>query len=134
MGAIDLFDGHCDTVFQCLHGGGGFALNHCHLDLERAGTYRRYAQFFALYGQPEDFAGTALEGITHQEIFRRGAALFQREMKANAEKIIHCRSGGEANRAFSAGNLLILYRAFSIICSVTASCVAITDRLSIYVP
>ena len=103
MGAIDLFDGHCDTVFQCLHGGGGFARNHCHLDLERAGTYRRYAQFFALYGQPEDFAGTALEGITHQEIFRRGAALFQREMEANAEKIIHCRSGGEANRAFSAG-------------------------------
>ena len=82
MGAIDLFDGHCDTVFQCLHGGGGFARNHCHLDLERAGTYRRYAQFFALYGQPEDFAGTALEGITHQEIFRRGAALFQREMEA----------------------------------------------------
>ena len=103
MGAIDLFAAtatRCSSAFTA-----GAALPAITATWIWSGqvTYRRYAQFFALYGQPEDFAGTALEGITHQEIFRRGAALFQREMEANAEKIIHCRSGGEANRAFSAG-------------------------------
>ena len=51
MAEIDIFDGHCDTVLMCNLFGGGFAHNGFHVDLERAGKYRRFAQFFALFGQ-----------------------------------------------------------------------------------
>ena len=67
MNGIDIFDGHCDTVLACLLHGGGFARNGGHLDLERAGAYRRYAQFFALYGEPEDFS----EPLSFRAIFDR---------------------------------------------------------------
>lgn len=97
---MDVFDGHCDTVLMCHQFGGGFARNRCHVDLERAGKYRRYAQFFALFGQPEDFPG-----MPFQEIFQREYDLFQREMAANAAVITHCRTAAEAEEAFAAGKM-----------------------------
>ena len=102
---IDLFDGHCDTVCLCCQSGGGFGRNTYHVDLERAGKYRRYAQFFALFGQPEDFPGKDLRGMTFQEIFQAEYDLFCREMESNAEVITHCRTGEEAERAFAAGKM-----------------------------
>ena len=57
MPEIDVFDGHCDTVLKCCLEGGGFGRNSYHVDLERGRAFRRYAQFFALFGQPEDFPG-----------------------------------------------------------------------------
>ena len=51
--AIDLFDGHCDAVFLRYLSGGGLRRNDGHVDLERMGKYRRCAQFFALFGEPE---------------------------------------------------------------------------------
>ena len=96
---IDLFDGHCDTVLVSLLNGGGFARNGGHLDLERVGKYRRYAQFFALYGEPEDFPGP----LSFREIFDREYALFRREMEANAEAVAPCTTAAEAEAAFAAG-------------------------------
>ena len=97
MPEIDVFDGHCDTVLMCHLKGGGFGRNGYHVDLERAGKYRRYAQFFALFGQPEDFPGLSFE-----EIFRKEYALFAREMEQNAAVITHCRTAQEAEDAFAA--------------------------------
>ncbi len=97
---IDLFDGHCDTVFLCCQSGGGFGRNTYHVDLERAGKYRRYAQFFALFGQPEDFPQK-----TYREIFDAEYSLFRREMEANSGRIVHCRTVGEAEAAFAAGKM-----------------------------
>lgn len=100
MPEIDVFDGHCDTVLMCHLKGGGFARNGYHVDLERAGKYRRYAQFFALFGQPEDFPG-----MTFGEIFRTEYGIFAREMEANAAVITHCRTAQEAEDAFAAGKM-----------------------------
>lgn len=100
MPEIDLFDGHCDTVLMCCLKGGGFARNRYHVDLERAGKYRRYAQFFALFGQPEDFPG-----MSFGEIFRREYGIFAREMEENAAVIAHCRTAEEAGQAFAAGKM-----------------------------
>ena len=97
---IDLFDGHCDTVLLCQLQGGGFGRNSCHVDLERAGKYQRYAQFFALFGQPEDFPD-----LSFGEIFRLEYGLFTREMERNAAVITHCRTAGEAEAAFAAGRM-----------------------------
>ena len=98
---IDLFDGHCDTILACLLRGGGFARNGGHLDLERAGAYRRYAQFFALYGEPEDFS----EALSFREIFGREHALFRRELEANGARMALCATAGEAEAAFAAGKV-----------------------------
>lgn len=95
---MDIFDGHCDTVLlRCLQGG-SLRKNTGHLDLERAGEYRRYAQFFTLFGQPEDFPGLSME-----EIFQKEYRLFQRELAANGELAVHCRTAPEAQAAFAAG-------------------------------
>ena len=101
MAEIDVFDGHCDTVLMCNLFGGGFACNSFHVDLERAGKYRRYAQFFALFGQPEDFPGKDLRGMSFSEILETEYALFRREMEANAQTIVHCRTMAEAEQAFA---------------------------------
>ena len=102
---MDVFDGHCDTVLICHQFGGGFARNRYHVDLERAGRYRRYAQFFALFGQPEDFPGKDRRGLPFREIFQREYGLFYREMEANAGVIAHCRTAAEAEAAFAAGKM-----------------------------
>ena len=82
---IDLFDAHCDTVLmRCLFGG-TLRKNSGHVDLERAGEYRRYAQFFALFGQPEEYE------------------LFRREMASHPDLVRHCRTGAEAKAALAAG-------------------------------
>ena len=100
-----MFDGHCDTVLMCHQFGGSFGRNGYHVDLERAGKYRQYAQFFALFGQPEDFPGKDLRGMTFQEIFQAEYDLFCREMESNTEVITHCRTAKEAERAFAAGKM-----------------------------
>ena len=100
MPELDVFDGHCDTVLKCCLEGGGFGRNPYHVDLERGRAFGRYAQFFALFGQPEDFPG-----LTPRETFERACALFSREMEANSAIITHCRSGEEAEAAFAAGKM-----------------------------
>ena len=101
MNGIDIFDGHCDTILACLLHGVGFTRNGGHLDLERAGAYRRYAQFFALYGEPEDFP----EALSFREIFDREYALFCREAEANAGRVSLCTTAAEAETAFAGGRV-----------------------------
>lgn len=100
MPEIDVFDGHCDTVLKCCLEGGGFGRNPYHVDLERGRAFRRYAQFFALFGQPEDFPG-----LTPRETFQREYALFSQEMDNNAACVTHCRTAAEAEDAFAAGRM-----------------------------
>ena len=94
--AIDLFDGHCDAVFLRYLSGGGLRRNDGHVDLERMGKYRRCAQFFALFGEPEPTPVRDLSGKTHRELFLEEYALFEREMAANADLAAFCRTGEEA--------------------------------------
>ncbi len=101
--SIDLFDGHCDTVLMRYLQGGNFWKNDGHVDLERAGRYRRYAQFFAIWGQPEDFPGRDLRGMALWSIFQEEYNLFRREMADQQDRIRHCRTAAEAEDAFAEG-------------------------------
>lgn len=102
-GNIDLFDGHCDTILQRYLVGGSLRKNEGHIDLERAGKYRRYAQFFALFGAAEDFPDRHFSPTRLWTVCQEEYAVFQREMQANEDRISFCRSAGEAEQAFAAG-------------------------------
>lgn len=95
---MEVFDGHCDTIFRCYLKNEGFRERPGHVDLTRTRKFQRYAQFFACFGEPEDFPGRAL-----WDVFQEQAALFQREMERNEDLVSFCRSGGEAEAAFAQG-------------------------------
>lgn len=95
---IELFDGHCDTVSRRLEQGGGFRRNDGHLDLDRTRKFRRYAQFFAIFGDADEHPGLPLWELT-----RREYALFQRELAENGDQMAFCRTAAEADAAFRAG-------------------------------
>lgn len=98
MSEIDLFDGHCDTISRCLELGGDFWRSGGHLDLERTGKFRRYAQFFAVFGD-----GATVPGLPLWELTQREYALFRRELAANADRMALCRTGAEAEAAYAQG-------------------------------
>lgn len=95
---MKVFDGHCDTLLRCYQRGGGFRENSGHLDLRRMGKLGQCAQFFAVFGSPDETPGRSL-----WEVFLAQEAIFRREMAANRDLAIHCRTAGEAEAAWTAG-------------------------------
>lgn len=96
---MDLFDGHCDTIYRCYYEGGGLRRSTGHLDLLRTQKYQRYAQFFALFAEREELKrGQTLHGVMLEQY-----ALFLREMRENGELVSFCQTAGEAENAFAQG-------------------------------
>ena len=111
---IPYFDAHCDTIHRCHTAGtlfrdpelrafydtaGDLRRSGGHIDLERAGGFSRYAQFFALYQSPR----LVPEGSSMPE---QGVLLHQRflrEMEENRERILPCRTGAEVDEAVGQG-------------------------------
>ena len=83
-----VFDFHCDTALALLgddvNQAGSLRRNRCHIDLERAGKLRGYAQCFACFTTdiPE-----LLHGISPIVLFERELATIQREVDANSDLI-----------------------------------------------
>ena len=116
---IPYFDAHCDTIHRCHTAGtlfrdpelrafydiaGNLRRSGGHIDLERAGGFARYAQFFALYQSPQLVPkGSSMpeQGILlHQR--------FLREMEENRERILPCRTGAEVDEAVGQGKAAAL--------------------------
>ena len=116
---IPYFDAHCDTIHRCHTAGtpfrgpelrafydiaGDLRRSGGHIDLERAGGFSRYAQFFALYQSPR----LVPEGSSMPE---QGILLHQRflrEMEENRERILPCRTGAEVDEAVRQGKAAAL--------------------------
>lgn len=94
---MHIFDGHCDTLLRCYLEGGGLRKRSGHLDLERLSRLGHCAQFFAVFGSKTDTAGDL------NQVFRREVAIFQREMEANRDLVVHCRTAAEAEAAWASG-------------------------------
>ena len=57
---IPYFDGHCDTIYECMGKGRSLRENSGHVDLMRGQRYGRRAQFFALFDNVRELPeGTA---------------------------------------------------------------------------
>lgn len=121
---IPLFDAHCDTITAPMFKEQGILKNALHLDLERAGRFTPYAQFFAIWCDSK--------GKQTPELFenmRGHFARFSKEISKNADKISLCRTGADAKLASAegkaaafvslegceqiAGDILLLRAAFS---------------------
>lgn len=115
---IPYFDAHCDTIHRCVvearpdqpeavqaywNAVQGLRQNGGHVDLLRGGRFARYAQFFALYHNP-DFAPE--DGMW--AMCRRLHDRFLAEMEANADLVRHCRTGEEVRAAVADGKIAAL--------------------------
>lgn len=97
-----VFDGHCDTIFQC-HLANASLLQenpNGHWDLTRAQAYDGFAQFFALFGDLNTTPNKSLP-----QIFREQFWVFREEIHRNEEKIAHCRTWDQAEEAVSHGKV-----------------------------
>jgi len=88
-----LFDAHCDTLFALGDTGQAIERNNLHVDLNRAERYAPYAQFFAIFG----FHG--------RSCFDAEYKLFQEAIRANPDRMIHCRTAEQARAAARRGKI-----------------------------
>ena len=100
---IPYFDAHCDTVSRCERLGCALRENDGHLDLRRLKTYRKAAQFFAIF---HDGAKAPPDGMFAE--CGRQRALFARELAANADIVAQCRTRAEIERANADGKVAAL--------------------------
>lgn len=115
---IPYFDAHCDTIHRCVISSRpdqpeavqaywdavqGLRRNGGHVDLVRSKTFDRYAQFFALYHNPE-FAPE--EGMWAMCL--RLHDCFLHEMEENADLVRHCRTADEVRAAAVEGKIAAL--------------------------
>ena len=95
---IPYFDAHCDTIsrrnMQTLRRYEG------QLDLERLAAFSKAGQIFAIFANSANLPQEQwLAECTRQR------EIFVREMAANADLVMHCRTAAEAEAAFAAGKV-----------------------------
>lgn len=117
---IPYFDAHCDTIHRCalrLTDTAGMAedmrayydevkslrQSPGHLDLLRGKQFSRYAQFFALYHNPDYPTPDGMWGFC-----QRMHDCFLGEMADNADLVRHCRNAEEVSAAVSEGKIAAL--------------------------
>ena len=97
---LHVFDGHCDTILRCWETGQDLLDNGGGVDLTRGGRFGGYCQFFALFSVDDPKTGKSARQIYEEEY-----ALFCRMMEAHSGRVVHCRSGEDARRAWAQGKI-----------------------------
>ncbi len=100
MSGIPYFDGHCDTISRCAQTGQPLRENDGQLDLKRLGAFDGAAQVFAIF---HDGAQPPADGLFAE--CARQRALFERELRKNADVAAPCRTAAEAASANAAGKI-----------------------------
>ncbi len=115
---IPYFDAHCDTIHRCIiparpdqpervqtywNAVQGLRRNGGHVDLLRGAALGRYAQFFALYHDPDC---PPEDGLWAQCL--RMHDCFLKEMADNADLVRHCRTGNQVDAAVEDGRIAAL--------------------------
>lgn len=94
---MDFFDLHCDTVLR-LTDGSSLADADAHINLQKAQPLGKWAQVFALF-----VLDNKPGRDTAYDAYRRFYAVFMRQMRLHADRIVFCRSAAELEAAWAAG-------------------------------
>ncbi len=100
MNNIPYFDGHCDTLSCCEKLGWQLRKNEGHLDLTRLKAYRKAAQLFAIY---HDLSDAPADGMFAE--CKRQQSVFARELAANRDIAVQCRTAEDVRRANAEGKV-----------------------------
>lgn len=98
MKQISVFDAHCDTISRCWREYEGLYANSGMISLERTAGFVQYCQFFALW-TADGYTGYPLGGDSVERAYHALLRCFKDQMARNSEKIVQCRTAGEAERA-----------------------------------
>lgn len=97
-----IFDLHSDTITECALQNQPLRENRLHLSLERGKKFLPWAQCFAIW-MPEDCRGS--EAVRRfEQVYR----CFQREMAANADLVLPCKTAQDLLRAEREGKCAAL--------------------------
>ena len=95
---LSLFDTHCDTAYELFHQGVHLGTNDsCHISLDKAACYDRYAQYYAVW------SNRRLDDETCWEHFLKIAANFKTELASIPDKAVQVTSAAELKAAVSNG-------------------------------
>ena len=98
---LSLIDSHCDTAFELYHKKQGLAHNDCHVSLEKAQRYDKYAQFFAVWADRRRSDDECFE-----DFIKINDNLFA-EIEKNCDKVSFVRTFGEMRAAWDSGKRAI---------------------------
>ena len=95
---LSLFDTHCDTAYELFHRGVGLQSNGCcHISLDKAGCYEKYAQYYAVW------SNRRLDDETCWEHFLKIAANFKAELAGVPDKAVQVTSAADLEAAVASG-------------------------------
>ena len=95
---LSLFDTHCDTAYELYHQGVHLGTNDsCHISLEKAACYDRYAQYYAVW------SNRRLDDETCWEHFLKIAANFKTELATIPDKAVQVISAADLEAAVQSG-------------------------------
>jgi membrane dipeptidase len=95
---LSLFDTHCDTAYELYHRGVHLDTNDgCHISLDKAACYERYAQYYAVW------SNRRLDDEACWQDFLKITANFKAELAAIPQKAAQVTSADELEAAVKAG-------------------------------
>ncbi|MBE6559428.1 MAG: hypothetical protein E7661_10550 [Ruminococcaceae bacterium] len=92
-----LFDTHCDTAYELYHRECDLLKNNCHIDLEKASVYPKYAQYYAVW------SNRRLDDETCWEQFLKIAENFDKEIADTDGKAVRVTNAEGLKAAWNNG-------------------------------
>lgn len=95
---LSLFDSHCDTAYELYHRGVSLDCNDsCHISLEKAACYERYAQYYAVWSDRR------LDDEACWQAFLCISDHFKAELSRLADRAVQVTCGAELEVALAEG-------------------------------
>jgi membrane dipeptidase len=95
---LSLFDTHCDTAYELYHRGVHLDANEgCHISLDKAACYERYAQYYAVW------SNRRLDDEACWQDFLKIAANFKAELAHIPDRAVQVTSAAELEAAVQSG-------------------------------
>ncbi len=96
---MDLFDLHCDTLYECFNSKMQLKSNNLAVSLEKGRCFKHWSQVFAVF-TPDSLRGQA--AVDH---YNKMVTLFKEQVALNSDKMSQCVSKLDIQKATSSGRM-----------------------------